>query len=132
MHLLPTPRQSVPPIALGLASVVLATISVLLFFLPVLALPIATCGLVLAIVAAVSTIWRQDESLRWALTGLCGSLAAIGMGLAINFAPVGEEPRPDVPPLWQLPPAAPFVAPPAPPGFMERPRSASFRDHGKD
>ncbi len=117
--MLKSPRKSIPPVGLGPTSVVLGTIGLLLFFLPVLGVPIAVCGLTLATVGAISTLWRPNESLRWILAGFFCSLASLGVGLAINYAPVGEEPRPDVPPLWQQSPVAPFVPPPANPGFME-------------
>ena len=103
----------------AIISLVLGTIAWLLFFLPVLAVPIAVCGITLGLIAAVSAFWRSSESLRWALTGICCSVAALGVGLAINFAPLGEEPRPDVPQLWQQPSSPLFVSPPAKPNFME-------------
>jgi hypothetical protein len=113
---LPKSAETAPPIALGITSVVLATISLLLSFLPVLSLPIAACGLILSLAGAFSARWRPQESLRWALVGGCGTLAALGIGLAIQFAPLGETPRAEVPPLWQRPPNTLFVPPPAPPG----------------
>jgi len=110
------PKEALPPLGLGLASLVLATIALVLFVLPVLSVPIAACGVVLSLAGIASVPWRRSESLRWSLAGLCASSLALGIVLAIYYAPSYEEPSLDSQPLWQSPPVKPYVPPPAMPG----------------
>jgi len=107
-----------PPAALGLAGLVLGTIGMLLFVFPVLAVPIGASGACLAIAGmfrAARGDQRRADRFRESIAGLCVSIVAMSIGLAIHFAPVGEAPRHDVPELWQNPEPPPYVAPPARP-----------------
>src|SRR4051794_11274868 len=99
--MLRSPRDSVPQVGLGMASVAISTIGMLFFFVPVMGIPVSLGGLALAVAGAVSKIWRPSESLRWSLAGIFCSLTALGIGLVINDAPVGEERQPKVPSTWR-------------------------------
>jgi hypothetical protein len=105
--------SSPPPLALGATSLVLSMIATMLVFLPVLSIPIAGCAAITAVGGIATAGWRAREQFNWSLMGLALSLLILGVGVAINFAPRDEQPRPLVPELWQEPAAAPFIAPPA-------------------
>lgn len=114
--------EPLPPAALGLAGLVLGTVGMLLFMFPVLAVPIGASGAGLAIAGMFRAAGgrgrggaRRADRFRESIAGLCVSIAAMSVGLAIHFAPVGEA-RPDVPELWQNPEPPAFVSPPARPG----------------
>ncbi len=109
------PQAEAPPIGLGLLSLVLGTIGLVLFFLPILAIPLGACGLVAAIVGIIAGARRTDE-LRWSWAGLVIALAALGAGLVLYNAPLGEEPRDPAPRLWQVPASRPYIPPPGRPG----------------
>lgn len=109
------PPADVPPIAFGVAAVCLGTISLLLFILPILSIPISTIGFLAGAWGVCRGRSREMVALRWSLIGcvLCVSVLAIGVVL-IN-APVGELPSRAVPPQYPKSPDRPYVSPPANP-----------------
>jgi hypothetical protein len=113
--MLRAPRQSVSAIPVGLASVVLGTIGLALFFLPVLGVPIALCGLLAGVAGIVVAASGGGASLRWSMAGLAVSCVAIGAGLIIMSAPRGEEPSRSARRLWETQSDRPYVPPPARP-----------------
>jgi hypothetical protein len=110
------PRTQTPPLALGMLSLVLGTIGLLLFFLPVLGVPIAAFALLVGILGTILGLFGVGGSLRWALLGSAMSALALGVNLAIAYAPGGYLPDPHVLPPWQGVPDRPYVPPPAAPG----------------
>ncbi|HEY2762029.1 MAG TPA: hypothetical protein VGI75_14830 [Pirellulales bacterium] len=113
---------ALPRLALGTISVVLGSIALMLFFLPILSIPIAICGLIVgcgrivrsAAYHAHSLPHRRSE-LRWAIIGclLCSTVMVLGFTIA--YAPIGEASGRATPsPFWSQP-DRPYVPPPARP-----------------
>ena len=104
---------SVPPLGLGIASMVLGTIGLLLFFLPILGVPISGIGLVLGLAGLLgAAIGFGRGSLRWSVAGVVVCLLALATNLAITYAPGGYfETRPPRE-LWRSISDAPYVPPP--------------------
>jgi hypothetical protein len=102
-----------PWLGLGMSSLVLAFIALLLFFLPILGIPISVLALGLGILGFFVALFSPGASLRWSLGGIAASFLAPSVNLAINFAPAGYQPDPGVPPPWRAPPDRPFVPPPS-------------------
>jgi hypothetical protein len=106
--------EKTPPLGLGVASVVLGVISTLLFFLPILATPIALIGLLLAVIGCGLGVTSGRTSLRWSAVGLVVSGLALTINLAIAYAPSGFEHTPPSPPTEPVP-GVPYAPPPARP-----------------
>jgi hypothetical protein len=98
---------------LGLTAVVLGSIGLLLFILPILAIPISACGLLLGAVGVPLAIWRGAGDVRLLLAAIVVCGASLGIGAAIQFAPGGYVPLPAEPPHLPLQRPRLFVAPPA-------------------
>jgi hypothetical protein len=111
MNLPSEPRA--PLMAFSMTSLVLGFLSSLLFFMPVLGVPIALCGLVSGIIGLGMSLSSRQYSLRWALAGLGMSLLALGANLALYYVPGGYMMRPRSPERWQPPTDRPYVSPPA-------------------
>jgi hypothetical protein len=109
------PQTQSPSVALGMLSLVLGTIALLLFLLPVLGVPIAAVALLVGILATALAPFGIGGSLRWALAGSAMSAVALALNLAIAYAPGGYLPEPHVLPPWQHVPGRPYVPPPATP-----------------
>ena len=92
----PVRSQRFPPLGLGIASVALGAVGLMLFILPILGIPISGSGLVVGI------------------AGVAVCLLALGVDVAIDYAPADYlDPRPPPPGLAPMPPRQ-FVPPPAP------------------
>src|SRR5205807_1370020 len=98
------PRTQVAPMALGMVSLVLGTIALLLFFMPILGIPISAIGLLCGIGGIIGRFIRVELSLRWSLAGGVVCSLALGVNLAIAYAPRGYLPPPRVAPSWQTVP----------------------------
>ncbi len=102
-----------PPLGAAVASVVLGAVGVLLFFLPILSIPLSGIGVVFGLVGIVWTLRGDARSLRWAIAGLVVSAAALGAGITIAKAAAGRLQTPtgslDVDRMH----AQPYVPPPA-------------------
>ncbi len=105
-----------PPANWGLLSLVLGAIGLLLFFLPILGLPISAFGLLFGLVGCVWTMGTGSLDLRWSLLGSAVSAMALGVIVAIAYAPAGYQSSPQTHPLWQPVPDRPVVSPPSQPG----------------
>lgn len=101
--------------AFGLISLLSGTIGLLLFFLPILGIPLGLCGIVAGIIGIIAARSRSDE-LRWSVAGIVVSCCALGAGWVLYHAPLGEEPLDSAPRLWQVPAQRPYTPPPARPG----------------
>jgi hypothetical protein len=102
-----------PPLGAAVASVVLGAVGVLLFFLPILSIPLGGIGVIFGLVGAVWTLRGDARSLRWAIAGLVVSGAALCVGITIAKAAAGRLQTPagsvDIDRLN----AQPYVPPPA-------------------
>jgi hypothetical protein len=107
------PESESPWIAFGMSSMVLAYIGTLLFFLPILGVPISGIGLGLGIVGLIVAPFTPGPSLRWSLGGIAASVLALGLNLFIIYAPAGYQPDRKVPTLWHSVPDRPYIPPPA-------------------
>jgi hypothetical protein len=99
-----------------MTSLVLGIIGLMLFFLPVLGIPISAIGLALGLIGLLRAFAHIGSSLRWSIsgTGLCA--LALLVNFAINYAPWGYIPSRQVPPSWNPPHGRSYVPPPAEPG----------------
>jgi len=119
MRILSDPES--PWLALGMTSLVLAFIGLLLFFLPILGIPISLLALGFGILGLIVAFFVPGPSLRWSLGGIAASCLALSVNLAIAWAPSGYLPERRMPTPWQPVPDRPYVPPPA---------SSSRRDPG--
>jgi hypothetical protein len=105
------------PYALGLTSLALGAVALLLFFMPVLGIPLAGAGLLFGLIALLAALFGGRSSLRWAVLGIALSLLALAADVAVALAPAGYLPHQSQPRTWQPPAVRPYVPPPADPGF---------------
>jgi hypothetical protein len=118
--MLRSPQGFVPPVALGLASVVLGTIGLMFFPLPILAIPIAAASALLGIVGMLLAGFGTTSHARLSAAGFVVSCLALAVGFGLQYAPIGYEPSQAVPRLWQRPPVRPYVPPPMRPAAGPR------------
>jgi hypothetical protein len=104
-----------PPLGVAVTSVVLGAVGSLLFFLPILSIPLGAIGAVLGLTGIVLAIRGGWTSLRWSIVGLVVSAAAMGMGVNIAQAPAGYLRSRAIPLNARPVPEQPYVPPPAPP-----------------
>ncbi len=109
------PTTHTPPISLGMLSQVLGAIGLLLFFLPVLGLPISAFGLLFGLIGVAAGLSPGGLRLRWSVVGCMVSTLALAINAAIAYAPRGYLAAPTVPPAWQPVPDRPAISPPASP-----------------
>jgi hypothetical protein len=102
--------------AFGMTALVLGHIALLLFFLPVLGVPISAAGLLFGVAGLALAPFTTRSSLRFSVAGVAVCALALGVTLALYYAPVGYLPAARVPPSWQRALGAPDVPPPARPG----------------
>jgi hypothetical protein len=107
------PRTESPLLGLGMSSLVLGVIGLLLFFLPVLGIPISSFGLLLGVVGLLAAFLPTRTSLRWSLAGTAASVLALSINLAIFYAPAGYLHDRKVPQLWRPDLDRPYLPPPA-------------------
>jgi hypothetical protein len=103
-----------PLTGLGMASLVLGTVGLMLFFLPILGIPISVLGLFFGLVGFGVALFRPRVSLRWGLGGIGMSALALLLNIGIVYAPAGYIPTGgQQPPPWRAVPDRPYVPPPA-------------------
>lgn len=109
---------TIPLLGMGLVSLVLGTVGLLLFFLPILSLPIAAFGLAFGMIGLCAALLGKGN-LRWCVGGIALSCLAIGIDLAIMLAASAFYlPQPGEQKLWQSNPEKHFVSPPARQGMV--------------
>jgi len=109
-----SPEQSV---GMGLMSVVLGSVGLLLFFLPVLCIPLAAAGLAFGVVGFLMAIFGGWSSLRWSVAGIVVCGISLGIGIVIAITPLYYSQNPEAPAVRQMvPDYRPYVPPPARPG----------------
>jgi predicted membrane metal-binding protein len=110
----PSPIQD-PPLGIGLASVIFGAVSLALFFMPVLSVPLGGVGVVFGLVGLLLALFSRWSSLRWSVVGIVVSALALGIAIAIAQAPEAYLPtrpasldaRPVRVPHYIPPPALP-------------------------
>ena len=128
---LPTTHN--PPIAWGMTSLVLGTIGLLLFALPVLGLPISALGMLFGLVGIGVVFRGGHDSFRWAVFGVGLCAVALTINVALMYAPADYRSSRSAPKPWQPVPDRPWVSPPARPGFWSSPQPEKSRaDHVSD
>jgi hypothetical protein len=103
------------PVGVGLASVILGSVGGLLFFLPVLGIPLGAVGLIFGIVGLMLALVGGWTSLRWSVAGILVSGLALGAGVVIGLSPPGYLPNPKGASSQQSVPDQPYIPPPARP-----------------
>src|SRR6516165_3641172 len=78
-----------PRLGLGMTSLVLATVGLMLSFLPILGVPISSFALLFAILGLAAAIFTVRETLRWTVAGFLLSALALAVNIAILYAPAG-------------------------------------------
>ena len=107
-------RHRLPPLGLGLASVVLGAIGLMLFVVPVLAAPISGCGVIAGFCGIVAAASGLRAELRLSIAGVAVCAVALTIDLAVEYAPGGYLGRPAEPQILSPGSRRPFVPPPAP------------------
>jgi hypothetical protein len=119
--MLTTLEKREPHHGLGLASLVLGAVGLLLFFLPVLGIPLASCGLLIGLIALLAALFGDRSNLRWSLPAVALCLLAVVADLSIGLAPAGPIPYQAEPRSQQSLPVRPYVPPPADPRIWLNP-----------
>ncbi len=83
----PPPSTRTPPASLGMLSLVLGTIGLLLFFLPILGAPISAFGLLFGLIGLGFAVAPGGVRLRWSLLGCALSAGALALNAAVAYAP---------------------------------------------
>jgi len=106
-------RHDWPPLGLGLAAVVLGAVGLMLFILPIVAIPISASGLVVGAVGVVGSLFSKSIDGRLAIVGTVVCALAVSVELAIAYAPSGNWGQPRDPATGA--PGLPkrYIAPPA-------------------
>jgi hypothetical protein len=104
-----------PSLGAGLTSVVLGAVGVLLFFLPILSIPLGGAGVIFGVAGIALALRGGWTSLRWAIAGLVVSGTALSVGIAIAEAPAGYLRSRSIPLSSQPVAEGPYVPPPARP-----------------
>ncbi len=107
-------RYQIPPLGLGLASVVFGAIGLLLFVVPILAAPISGCGVIAGLCGIVGAAAGLRVDLRLSIAGVALCALALSIDLAVQYAPGGYLGRPAEPQIILPGSQRPYVPPPAP------------------
>jgi hypothetical protein len=97
----------------GLASTVLGSVGMLLFFLPILGAPLSAVGLLVGMIGACLACYGREVNLRLSVAGLLLCTVALATNLAMAFGPIDLVPSYSVAPMWQPVPNRPYVPPPS-------------------
>jgi hypothetical protein len=106
------PPHDNPTIGLGLTSAVLGFVALLLFFMPILGMPLSAAGLLFGLTGLAAAFRGGTSALRWAVVGILFCSMALGISIAIAVAPTGVIPAR---PSSTLRPSTPDQPPPPPP-----------------
>jgi hypothetical protein len=113
-----------PPFGLGMTALVLGTIGLMLFFLPVLGIPISGLGLVMGLIALVLAPFVKTIPVSWAAAGVAACALALVVNFAVYIAPLGYIKNRPPPDPWHAPPDRPYIPPPARPHTLYLPAGA--------
>ena len=111
-----TTKKPAATYPLAVASFVLGAVGLLLFFMPVLGIPLGSVGLLLGLIAFSVAIFGGPSSLRWSVLGTLLCVFALGIDVLVGNSPQVEEPprkesqvREPPLPRWIPPPADPRI-----------------------
>jgi hypothetical protein len=107
-----------------MTALVLGTIGLMLFFLPVLGAPISGLGLLMGLIALALAPFTKTLPVSWTVAGVVASALALGVNVAIYFAPLGYIENRPPPDPWHAPPDRPYIPPPARPHTLYLPVGA--------
>jgi hypothetical protein len=110
------PRARIPPAGVGLASIILASVSLLLFILPVLSIPLGITGLIFGLAGLLMAIIGGWANLRLSVAGTALSILTLAFSVAIAQTAAGYLSTPPPSPAWHQVPDRPYVPPPSHPG----------------
>jgi hypothetical protein len=100
--------------AFGMTALVLGHVALLLFFMPILGIPLAAIGLLFGLLGILLALVSRSSSLRWSLAGVAACGLALAVNAAISYAPETESlPGRGMQQQWQPTPVRPMVPPPA-------------------
>ncbi len=102
--------------AFGMTSVVLGHIALLVFFMPILGIPIAAFGLLFGLIGLAMGLFTTAASLRWSLAGIAVCVLAFTVDVGIAYAPKDYVQQRRAPQMWQMAPGHPAAPAPARPG----------------
>jgi hypothetical protein len=105
------PEMEPPRLAFGVTSFVLGMIGFMLFFLPILGAPISVIGMAAGIAGCLLAGATSRGSMRWSVGGIVLCCLALGINVAVAFAPRFSAP-PTGPPAVTVP-DRPYVSPPS-------------------
>jgi len=106
--------RPLPPLGLGLASVVLGAIGLMLFVVPILAAPISGCGVIAGVCGIVAAAAGLRTDLRLSIAGVALCALALTVDLAVQYAPGGYLGRPAEPQIFSPGSRRQYVPSPAP------------------
>jgi hypothetical protein len=109
-------RTRIPPAGVGLASIILASVGLFLFILPVLSIPLGITGLIFGLAGLLMSLIGGWASLRWSVAGIALSILTLAISVAIAQTAAGYLSTPPPSPVWQQVPDRPYVPPPSHPG----------------
>ena len=108
-------RDFAPAIEFGIASACLGAIALMLFFLPILSIPIAICGAIAGAGGVIRGTHGGALGLRWSLIGFSLCAGVFVLGVILSNAPSGEVPSYSPPIQAGGTVDRPYVPPPAAP-----------------
>ncbi|HVU86482.1 MAG TPA: hypothetical protein VHD36_04130 [Pirellulales bacterium] len=106
-------RAGLPPVALGISSMVLGAIAACLFLLPVISIPLSASAAVLGLAGIVAALFGRTAGLRLGVAGLAISMTALVLVAAIAHAPAGYFGPKTIFPSMSPAAERPYVPPPA-------------------
>ncbi len=109
-------RTRLPPAAVGLTSVILSSVGLLLFLMPILSIPLSVLGLLFGLVGAAMAIIGGWASLRWSVAGIVLSGLVLVLSVAIAQTAAGYLSNASLSATELTIPDRPYVPPPAQPG----------------
>jgi hypothetical protein len=98
---------------MGLASAIFAAVGLLLFFLPVLSIPLGGAGLAFGLGSLALALFGGRASLRWSVAGIAISTVALAVAVGIALAPTDYLPVHPLPLDTQSVPEPHYIPPPA-------------------
>jgi hypothetical protein len=108
---LPSDRE--PRLAIGLLAFVLGIVGLLVSFMPIVGIPISSCGLLVGVIGLIAALVLGERNLRWTVVGSAISALALIINLSLNFAPERLVPTPKTRTALQAAPESRFAPPPA-------------------
>jgi hypothetical protein len=110
------PKTRIPPSGVGLTSMILGAVGLLLFFLPILSIPLSCLGFMFGLAGLLMAVYGGWASLRLSVAGIALSSLTLVLSVAIAQTAAGYLSIPLRSAVEQQVPDQPYVPPPARPG----------------